>query len=210
MNNIFKAVLCTTIVSIYGCSSSSETTPTVKVQESKVQQISPAVLALYPDFDLSGSTTVCQTSSGNDLVGCYVSEVCASDDTTSRLYVTGFTTNGKISSSIYYYTASTECDGNAIPVGLSALDYDYEATTSVIAESGLLVTKLDADLDFIIGNATFKTNYFSSFFLDDGRLCFPDSDYAWNTVGGGLVFDQEDELSRPTDIDFDNCMVRIN
>jgi hypothetical protein len=95
-------------------------------------------------------------------------------------------------------------------VGLSALDYDYEAITSVIAQSGLLVTQLDADLEFIVGNQTFTTNYFSSFFLDDGRLCFPQSDYDWNTVGGGLVFDEQDEIDRPTNINFDNCMVKIN
>jgi hypothetical protein len=210
MNSLIKVVLCTGAVSLYGCGSSSETTDTTSKSSELEQEISFAVQALYPDFKLSGSSTVCQTSSDNPLVGCYVSEQCANDDTTSRLYVTGFSSNGKISSSIFYYTSSTDCSGTSLPVGLSALDYDYEAITSVIAQSGLLVTQLDADLEFIVGNQTFTTNYFSSFFLDDGRLCFPQSDYDWNTVGGGLVFDEQDEIDRPTNINFDNCMVKIN
>ena len=211
MKKLTSLIYCTGVIALYGCSSSSEnkTVASTTATAQKNEQISEAVKTLHPEFSVSDSNSLCETSNDTPLIGCYVSEVCAVDDTDSRLYVTDIRSTGMISSALYYYQESMVCSGTPIVIGLSALDYNYEIGGETLSQSGLSVTEFDPSLEVDLGQSSFITNYFSSFYLDDGRLCLPERDYSWGSSGGGLVFNEKIAANRPTNIDFDNCLEKI-
>lgn len=167
--------------------------------------VSSEIQGLYSDFAVDDDL-LCESDSENALVGCYVSENCVIDGGDSRLFLLDVRSNGSTLPMMYLYQGSTSCTGGTRHVvNISALGYQYAYGDEVVSESGPMVTELNATLR--IGG--FTSNYFSSYHLDGSTLCFPDPDYSWDGVTGGLSFTETDVLDRPTNIDFDTCLLRI-
>jgi hypothetical protein len=210
MKKNINVILCIGAIALSGCSSSSDEQTNVKSTSGTSQQttlISDAVKNLYPDFTVTDEKSICEAS--DSLVGCYISNKCSSGDTSSRLYVTDITSAGVIASTLYLFNDSTTCTGNALPVGLSALDYTYVSGEDIVSQSGVTVTEINPTRVIGFGTQVFTTNYFSSYYLQNNELCFPDGDYNWDDDGGGISFNEQNASNRATDIDFENCMVKI-
>lgn len=215
-------VLLTTLL-IFGCSTSSDdtssSTPSTgntgsqpNVVASDNFEVSAEARALHPSVAFDSVAGLCDTSQSKPLVGCYVSETCRSiDSDSSQLFITSFTADGLIRSKILMFIDDASCSSTYLQVGLSALDLFYSVEEEITSSLGVMVEEIDAEMHVNAGAlGTFVTQYISSYHFKNNRLCFPEGDYSWGQSGGGLFFSAEKGSVRPTDIDFADCLVRLN
>lgn len=205
MNRIIAAL---GIVLLSGCEVSKSTSITA-TQDSHLLingiAITREAKTLYPELNIEELESFCDSSQSKGLVGCYVSETCSANENESKLLVTSFSKDGQLRSKVLFFANQAGCTSSFTEGDLNEHDLIYSSTS----ESEKL--SLDSEHHFDAGSlGTFVTKYVSSYDLNNNRLCFPDSDYNWGTGGGNLSFTTESDSERPTNIDFSNCMVRLN
>jgi hypothetical protein len=175
---------------------------------------SPGLLT-FPQLRESAPQMTCDHSDNIDLIGCYVVETCSSDaegdqgdanDSYSWLYLLDITNKGTLEGRLMRYGTSAACQGNYIPVGMSALNLREMTTgTPFTGSNGVAITPINA-AQVIAG---FRTDYISSFYLANGRLCFAEGDFSWpdDMV---LLFQNTTADERPTTINFSSCLLKLN
>lgn len=195
-----------------GCSNDSETNPALNSGNTTpdIVQISDLVRYALPNFRLAGTNLECD--SGQELSGCYISENCVAEDGDSRLYILDITDDRLLKGAFLFYPDTADCSGVPIYVGLSALNMEFTLGDTIMGDgdTAFSVVEMDALRRVRVGRTEFVTNYFSSYHLDDGRLCWPEADYGWSVDESTLFFQEELVSNRATDIDFDTCLLKIN
>ncbi len=163
----------------------------------------------YPVVLETRHELVCESDPTNPLIGCFVSETCASQNgsdswlTLSEVSLSRGTRNLSL-----WFQNSSDCTGNFQRVGWSAFDLESLAFGQpTTGANGLPVTP-------ILGVHTLPllaVERHSSAWSDSaGRICFAQGDVT-NTEGPTpLFFYTESDRPLPTSIDFSNCLLRLN
>jgi hypothetical protein len=161
----------------------------------------------------------CETGTSKSLTGCYKSESCYLEPggASSRYWI-DFLASGDIKTYIYEYPNDSYCAGAYIPTeapsafttfttgatyDLNEVDEttdDTETNTDDEAVEELLVTELDVSAG--------EQKFFSVFNKDGIRLCFPGSDYEWQSTGVGMQFSNQDKENRSETFTFEDCLLK--
>ncbi|MCP5205919.1 MAG: hypothetical protein H7A01_01830 [Hahellaceae bacterium] len=149
----------------------------------------------------------CETGDSESLTGCYKSEHCylAPSGASSRYWI-DFLASGDIKTFVNEYPNDSYCSGAYIPSETSSTfsayvpgtTYDLNADNE--DEKELLVTELDVSAG--------DQKFFSVFNKDGVRLCFPGSDYEWQSTGVGMQFSNQDKENRSETFTFEDCLLK--